>query len=185
MPNETPPLAFDAVEDAASRIVLGPRALLLRGFAVARAPELVAAIDAIAAVSPFRHMVVPGGWKMSVALTNCGQVGWVTDRTSYRYDAIGPKTGHPWAAMPQAFADLAAEISSTFVPMPAWSTVTRRARGCRFIRTATNVTSVNRSCPSRWACRRSFSGVAERGATRPGAFRYSMAMSWSGAARIA
>lgn len=52
-------------------------------------------------------MVTPGGWKMSVALTNCGQVGWVTDRTGYRYDAIDQATGRPWPAMPQAFADLA------------------------------------------------------------------------------
>ena len=58
-------------------------------------------------------MVVPGGWKMSVALTNCGQVGWVTDRTGYRYDAIDPQTGHPWPAMPQAFADLATEAAWT------------------------------------------------------------------------
>ena len=111
MPNETPPLALDAVEGAAARIVLGPRALFLRGFAVARAPELVAAIDAIAAVSPFRHMVVPGGWKMSVALTNCGQIGWITDRTGYRYDTIDPETSRPWPAMPQAFAELAAEAA--------------------------------------------------------------------------
>src|ERR1700731_3950703 len=113
MPSEALPLALDAVEGAAARIVLGPRALLLRGFAVARAPGLVAAIDAIAAVSPFRHMIVPGGWKMSVALTNCGQVGWVADRTGYRYDAIDPETGHPWPAMPQAFADLATEAAWT------------------------------------------------------------------------
>jgi alkylated DNA repair protein (DNA oxidative demethylase) len=134
MPNETPPLALDAVEGAAARIVLGPRALLLRGFAVARAPELVAAIDAIAAVSPFRHMVVPGGWKMSVVLTNCGQVGWVTDRTGYRYDAIDPKTGHAWPAMPQAFADMAAEAARTadFVDFrPDACLVNRYAPGAR------------------------------------------------------
>jgi alkylated DNA repair protein (DNA oxidative demethylase) len=109
MPSETAPLALDAVQDTASRVVLGPRAVLLRGFALGRAPELVASIGAIAAVSPFRHMVVPGGWKMSVALTNCGEVGWVTDRTGYRYDAIDPETGRSWPAMPPAFADLAAE----------------------------------------------------------------------------
>ena len=66
---------------------------------------------AIAAVSPFRHMVTPGGWEMSVALTNCGQVGWVTDRSGYRYDPIDPATGRPWPAMPAAFADLAVEAA--------------------------------------------------------------------------
>jgi hypothetical protein len=183
MPSEALPLALDAVEGAAPRIVLGPRALLLRGFAVGRAPELVAAIGAIAAVSPFGHMVVPGGWKMSVGLTNCGQVGWVTDRTGYRYmmrSIRRPAThGRRYLRHLQTWPPrrLGQRISSTFVPMPAWSTVMRRARGCRFIRTATNVTSISRSYPSRWACRRSFSGAAERGATKPGAFRYSMATS--------
>jgi alkylated DNA repair protein (DNA oxidative demethylase) len=57
-------------------------------------------------------MMTPGGREMSVALTNCGAVGWVTDRTGYRYDAIDPATGHPWPAMPAAFADLAASAAS-------------------------------------------------------------------------
>ena len=60
----------------------------------------MAAIGVIAAVSPFRYMVTPGGWAMSVALTNCGVVGWVTDRTGYRYDAIDPETGRVWPQMP-------------------------------------------------------------------------------------
>ena len=53
-------------------------------------------------------MVTPGGWAMSVALTNCGQVGWVTDRTGYRYDPIDPLSGQPWPEMPPALGDLAA-----------------------------------------------------------------------------
>ena len=56
-------------------------------------------------------MVTPGGWQMSVALTNCGQIGWVTDRTGYRYDAIDPVTGQPWPEMPQTFTDLAAQAA--------------------------------------------------------------------------
>lgn len=113
MPSETLPFARDAGTGAASRIDLGPRAVLLRGLALGRAPDLVAAIAAVAAVSPFRHMVVPGGWQMSVALTNCGEVGWITDRTGYRYDAIDPETGRPWPAMPATFANLAAEAASS------------------------------------------------------------------------
>ena len=111
MPSDDLPLALDEAQGGAARVVLGPRALLLRGFARGRAPALVAAIGAIAAVSPFRHMLTPGGWEMSVAMTNCGEVGWVTDRTGYRYDAIDPATGQPWPAMPQSFAELAVEAA--------------------------------------------------------------------------
>jgi DNA oxidative demethylase len=84
MPPDPHSLALGEASPIASRVALGARTVLLRGFAWERAPELVATIGAIAAVSPFRHMVTPGGWAMSVALTNCGQVGWVTDRTGYR-----------------------------------------------------------------------------------------------------
>jgi DNA oxidative demethylase len=111
MPPNTFSLTLDAPKDGASRIALVERAVLLRGFAYERASELIAAIGAITTISPFRHMVTPGGWEMSVALTNCGQVGWVTDRTGYRYDAIDPATGRPWPPMPRAFADLAAEAA--------------------------------------------------------------------------
>jgi len=111
MPSESLPLAFDEAQDAGPRVALGPRALLLRGLARGRAPELVAAIGAIAEVSPFRHMLTPGGWEMSVAMTNCGKAGWVTDRKGYRYDEIDPATGRPWPAMAQAFANLAAEAA--------------------------------------------------------------------------
>lgn len=111
MPRESLELAFDGAQGGAPRFTLGEQAALLRGFARERAPELLTAIDDIAAVSPFRHMVTPGGWEMSVALTNCGGAGWVTDRSGYRYDAIDPATGRPWPAMPQAFVDLAAEAA--------------------------------------------------------------------------
>src|ERR1700749_1083016 len=93
MPPEFLPSALHEAQGGLPRVTLGAGAVLLRGFARGGAPELIAAIDAVAAASPFRHMVTPGGWTMSVALTNCGQVGWVTDRTGYRYDAIDPRTG--------------------------------------------------------------------------------------------
>jgi alkylated DNA repair protein (DNA oxidative demethylase) len=108
MPSESLSLALDEAQDSVPCVALGSRAALLRGFARERAPALIAAIDAIAAVSPFRHMVTPGGWAMSVALTNCGQFGWVTDRTGYRYDPIDPLSGQPWPEMPPTLADLAA-----------------------------------------------------------------------------
>ena len=104
-------LALDEDQDGTSRVALGARAVLLRGLACEFAPEFVAAIIAIAAVSPFRRMVTPGGWEMSVAMTNCGLVGWVTDRTGYRYDPIDPVTGQPWPALPPIFADLATKAA--------------------------------------------------------------------------
>ncbi|MFZ5914326.1 MAG: DNA oxidative demethylase AlkB [Pseudomonadota bacterium] len=82
-------------------------AFLLRGFATAGAGMLYASIDRIAAQAPFRHMTVPGGHTMSVAITNCGDVGWVSDRKGYRYDPLNPLTGLPWPQMPECFTDLA------------------------------------------------------------------------------
>jgi alkylated DNA repair protein (DNA oxidative demethylase) len=56
-------------------------------------------------------MVTPGGFRMSVAMTNCGDAGWVSDRSGYRYDAIDPDSGKRWPAMPPVFADLAARAA--------------------------------------------------------------------------
>ena len=81
---------------------------MLRGFALPEAADLVRAVDEIAAVSPFRHMVTPGGFRMSVAMTSCGDAGWVTDRTGYRYALLDPVTEQAWPAMPAAFRSLAA-----------------------------------------------------------------------------
>jgi alkylated DNA repair protein (DNA oxidative demethylase) len=87
---------------------IGPCAFVLRGYALPVAPELLAAVDAITARAPFRHMVTPGGFTMSVELTNCGRLGWTTDRSGYRYAAVDPMSGLAWPAMPAAFTSLAA-----------------------------------------------------------------------------
>jgi len=87
-------------------------AVLLRGFAAAESERLVAAVAAVAARAPFRHMVTPGGFSMSVAMTNCGAAGWVTDRRGYRYAPEDPDSGEPWPAMPRIFADLAARAAA-------------------------------------------------------------------------
>ena len=87
-------------------------AVLLRGFATAEAPALLEEVARIAQSAPFRHLVTPGGYTMSVAMTNCGRVGWVSDRTGYRYDPIDPDTGAPWPAMPAAFLDLAVRAAA-------------------------------------------------------------------------
>lgn len=79
--------------------------VVLRGFA--DAAVLLPLIDQIARAAPFRHMVTPGGQPMSVAMTNCGDLGWVSDAAGYRYQPTDPATGLHWPAMPAAFADLA------------------------------------------------------------------------------
>ena len=89
------------------REVMAEGALLLRGAALPFETDILTAIQAITAMSPFRHMVTPGGFVMSVAMTNCGAAGWVTDRSGYRYDALDPESGKPWPAMPASFLDLA------------------------------------------------------------------------------
>ena len=94
-----------------AREALAPGAWVLRGFALDRADELLAEIERIAACSPFRHLVTPGGKTMSVAMTNCGAVGWYSDRRGYRYTATDPGTGKPWPAMPVLFVQLAREAA--------------------------------------------------------------------------
>ena len=91
---------------------LGPGAALLRGFALPVAASALAALEEIVATSAFRHMVTPGGLRMSVEMTNCGLAGWVSDRSGYRYERIDPLSGEPWPGMPACFARLASEAAA-------------------------------------------------------------------------
>ena len=86
--------------------------MLLRGLARPVESDLIAALRDIAEQAPFRHMMTPGGHRMSVAMTNCGSAGWVTDRTGYRYDANDPASGKPWPQMPPSFRELAAQAAT-------------------------------------------------------------------------
>ncbi len=86
---------------------LAPGASWLRGFALSRETELLEALEKVTAVAPFRNMSTPGGLRMSVAMTNCGDSGWITDGRGYRYEREDPLTGKPWPALPYVFADLA------------------------------------------------------------------------------
>ena len=95
-----------------SRETLAEGALLLRGFALDVEKDLRSALDRIVANAPFRHMVTPGGYRMSVAMTNCGDLGWITDRRGYRYDGLDPDSQKPWPKMPKVFLDLAAEAAT-------------------------------------------------------------------------
>jgi alkylated DNA repair protein (DNA oxidative demethylase) len=90
---------------------LGPGVTLLRGFALGNEGELLRELKNIVDTAPFRHMVTPGGFRMSVAMTNCGAVGWVSDRSGYRYDRIDPVSGEQWPTMPAAFLQLATDAA--------------------------------------------------------------------------
>ena len=87
-------------------------AMVLRGYAIANAGALITAIQDVASLAPYRHLITPGGFRMSVAMSNCGTVGWVSDRRGYRYDAIDPDSGKPWPAMPAVFMRLARDAAA-------------------------------------------------------------------------
>ena len=91
---------------------LAPGAVVLRGFALGAETALLAALRTVVAKAPLRHMVTPGGFRMSVAMTNCGTYGWVSDRTGYRYDVIDPSSGAKWPEMPRPFRTLATRAAA-------------------------------------------------------------------------
>src|ERR1700745_332148 len=89
---------FDG-EPAEDQLATG--AVVLRGFALSEETPLLSALGKVIAGAPLRHMITPGGFRMSVAMTNCGPLGWVTDRTGYRYSGIDPETNRAWPEMTQ------------------------------------------------------------------------------------
>ncbi len=115
-------LLFEDVRDAPRSVEpLAPGAFLFRGFALKDDAALLKAIEQVTGHAPFRHMITPGGYRMSVAMTNCGEFGWVTDRRGYRYDSIDPESTRPWPALPAVFLDLAVRAAErggypNFVP---------------------------------------------------------------------
>src|SRR6185312_8200429 len=119
-PQSLMPDLFASADEAPDETI-APGAVLLRGFALPFVDDLLAALGNIAAQAPFRHMRTPWGAAMSVAMTNCGDAGWLTDRAGYRYDRIDPETGQPWPAMPECFLELASRAAEragypSFVP---------------------------------------------------------------------
>lgn len=98
---------FEELDLEKSEEGLAPGAMLLRDFAGPVDAELLGGLREVIARAPFRHMVTPGGYRMPVAMTNCGSWGWVTDRTGYRYDSIDPESGNAWPKMPELFLELA------------------------------------------------------------------------------
>ncbi len=104
---------FEGVTDVRpSREAMADGAVLLRGFARPVERELIAALNEIIAQAPFRRMFTPGGHQMSVAMTNCGNAGWVTNRGGYRYDDVDPESGKPWPPMAACFRELAEQAAA-------------------------------------------------------------------------
>jgi alkylated DNA repair protein (DNA oxidative demethylase) len=103
---------FDADTPEPEDEILDDGAVVLRGFATKRAAALKDEIATISAAAPFRHLVTPGGLRMSVAMTNCGELGWVSDRRGYRYDPVDPESGLRWPALPDAMRALARDAAA-------------------------------------------------------------------------
>ncbi|MGH6623453.1 MAG: DNA oxidative demethylase AlkB [Burkholderiaceae bacterium] len=100
-------MALELFEVESQSLSLASGAKLLRGFALPAAGSLLADVQRIEARAPFRHLITPSGFRMSVAMTNSGVVGWVSDRSGYRYDPVDPETGTPWPPMPASFRNVA------------------------------------------------------------------------------
>lgn len=90
---------------------LAPGAVLLHGYVTPSETALVADLRRVIEAAPFRNMITPGGFRMSVAMTSCGDVGWVTDRRGYRYSDVDPESGKPWPPMPGSFLALATDAA--------------------------------------------------------------------------
>lgn len=103
---------FDALNLEPRKEAMAEGASLLRGFALPHEPQLLRDLNAVIERAAFRNMITPGGFTMSVAMTNCGSAGWVTDRSGYRYDTQDPLTGQPWPALPASFLALATSAAT-------------------------------------------------------------------------
>jgi alkylated DNA repair protein (DNA oxidative demethylase) len=106
-----PPDDGEAAPAAPAREPLAPGAVVLRGHAAAAAATLLADLQDVLRQAPLRHLVTPGGFRMSVAMSNCGPLGWVSDASGYRYDRVDPQSGCAWPPMPPSLARLAADAA--------------------------------------------------------------------------
>jgi alkylated DNA repair protein (DNA oxidative demethylase) len=187
----TPDL-FDGETEESGRQELGPGAVLLRGRALLVVASLLGALDAIVAQAAFRHMVTPGGFEMSVAMTNCGVAGWVTDRRGYRYDRSDPLSGSPWPPMPEIFRDLAvAAAAEAGFPgfRPDACLINRYEPGARLslhqdrneADLAAPVVSVSLGLPARFQ----FGGRHRNDATQRILLRHGDVVVWGGPSRLA
>lgn len=190
--DDMPPMTLDLFADVSPNRPIAEGAMLLGGFALPAAPALLEAIATVTAAAPFRHMVTPGGFTMSVAMTNCGAAGWITDRKGYRYAATDPLSGAPWPAMPSAFAELAARAADAagFGPfVPDACLVNRYEPGARLSRHqdrnecdyAAPIVSVSLGLPATFL----FGGAARGGRPRKVPLVHGDVVVWGGPARLA
>jgi DNA oxidative demethylase len=183
------PLPF-ADSASGDSIPLGEGITWLRGFA--DSATLMPLIDLVAGAAPFRHLVTPGGQTMSVAMTNCGPVGWVSDRSGYRYSSLDPLTEGAWPAMPLEFRRLALAAATAcgypdFVPDACL--VNRYSPGARLTahrdadeqNFAQPIVSVSLGLPARFA----FYGLTRGGKGRSVALTDGDVLVWGGPARLA
>lgn len=98
-------------DEAALPVALGAGTVLLRSLARRCEHQLQAGLQELLAHSPLRFMTTPGGYRMSVAMSNCGTLGWVSDRSGYRYSPLDPLSGRSWPAMPPVFRELAVQAA--------------------------------------------------------------------------
>lgn len=165
--------------------------MLLRGFAAERGAALLAAIEGIAVAAPFRRMITPGGFEMSVAMTNSGTAGWVTDRKGYRYARHDPDSGKPWPSLPAEFLELA-EAAATEAGFPGFvpdaCLVNRYEPGARLSLHQDRdeadyghpIVSVSLGLPATFQ----FGGLKRSDPVKKVALRHGDVVVWGGAARL-
>jgi alkylated DNA repair protein (DNA oxidative demethylase) len=183
----TLPLPFAA---AGEHVRLGDGITLLRGFATTA--QLMPLIEDIASAAAFRHLVTPGGQTMSVAMTNCGPLGWVSDRSGYRYSPRDPLTNRDWPQMPREFVRLALDAAGAcgfphFVPDACL--INRYSAGARLTahrdadeqNFAQPIVSVSLGLPANFA----FYGLTRGGKGKTVALVDGDVLVWGGASRLA
>jgi DNA oxidative demethylase len=170
-------------------IALGDGITLLRRFA--DSARLFVLLQEVANEAPFRHLVTPGGQTMSVAMTNCGPLGWVSDRTGYRYSPEDPLSGRAWPEMPPEFRELAL-AAATAGGFPGFSPdaclINRYAPGARLTahrdadeqNFAQPIVSVSLGLPARFA----FYGLQRGGKARSLDLLDGDVLVWGGPARL-
>ncbi|WP_285428197.1 MULTISPECIES: DNA oxidative demethylase AlkB [unclassified Pseudomonas] len=104
--------AEDALQQPSGREQIGEQSYVLRGYALPWIERLLPELRHVLAQAPFRQMVTPGGFTMSAALTSCGELGWTTDASGYRYSHLDPRSQQPWPALPDALRELAVQAAA-------------------------------------------------------------------------
>lgn len=170
---------------------IAPGAWVLRGFCVEQAATLLREVDDIAARAPFRQMPTRQGGTIQVAMTNCGRIGWVSDRSGYRYDHIDPLTGQPWPELPASFAAVAnsAAIAAGFAKVcPDACLVNRYSPGTKLslhqdrdeLDHSVPIVSVSLGLPAIFQ----FGGMRRRDPTRRVPLEHGDVVVWGGPSRL-